>query len=136
MDHWCLLFQEKITLICILQMFCLVIYYKEEIFMEKLKKNWIYYLIILIAFYLLPMLIKDTGSGMTILLIVIPLITLITSLIYGLRNTFDFIYPLVIAILFVPTLFIYYNTSAWVYIISYSMIALIGELLGKTLQKK
>lgn len=114
----------------------LIIYHKEEIFMEKLKKNWIYYFIIFIAFYLVPMLIKDTGSGMTILLIVIPLITLITSLIYGLRNTFDFIYPLVIAILFVPTLFIYYNISAWVYIISYSMIALIGELLGKTLQKK
>ena len=104
--------------------------------MEKLKKNWIYYLIIFIAFYIVPMLIKDTGSAMFILLIVIPLITLITSLVYGLRNTFDFIYPLVIAILFVPTLFIYYNTSAWVYIISYSIIAVIGELLGKTLQKK
>lgn len=104
--------------------------------MEKLKKNWIYYLIIFIAFYLVPILIKDTGSGMAILLIVIPLIVLITSLIYGLRNTFDFIYPLVVAIMFIPTLFIYYNASAWIYIISYSLIALIGELLGKTLQKK
>lgn len=104
--------------------------------MDKIKKNWIYYFIILIAFYIVPILIKDTGSGMFILLIVIPLITLITSLIYGLRNTFDFIYPLLIAILFIPTLFIYYNTSAWVYVIAYSMIAVMGELLGKTLQKK
>ena len=104
--------------------------------MEKLKKNWIYYLIILIAFYLVPMLIKDTGSGMFILLIVIPLITLITSIIYGLRNTVDFIYPLIVAILFIPTLFIYYNTSAWIYIIVYSVIAVIGELIGKILQKK
>mgnify|MGYP006983620326 FL=1 len=104
--------------------------------MEKLKKNWIYYLIILIAFYLVPIRITDTGSGMAILLIVIPLIALITSLIYGLRNTFDFIYPLVVAIMFIPTLFIYYNASAWIYIIGYSLIALIGELLGKALQKK
>lgn len=104
--------------------------------MDKIKKNWIYYFIILIAFYIVPMLIKDTGSGMFILLIVIPLITLITSLIYGLRNTVDFIYPLIVAILFIPTLFIYYNTSAWVYVIAYSMISLIGELLGKTLQRK
>ena len=104
--------------------------------MEKLKKNWIYYLIIFIAFYIVPMLIKDTGSGIFILLIVIPLITLITSLIYGLRNTVDFIYPLIVAILFIPTLFIYYNNSAWIYIFVYSMIAVIGELLGKTLQKK
>lgn len=50
--------------------------------MDKIKKNWINYFIILIAFYIVPMLIKDTGSGMFILLIVIPLITLITSLIY------------------------------------------------------
>ena len=101
--------------------------------MDKIKKNWIYYLI---TFYLIPILIIDTGSGIFILLIVIPLMTLITSIIYGLRNTFDFIYPLIVAILFIPTLFIYYNSSAWVYVIAYSMIALIGELLGKTLQRK
>lgn len=104
--------------------------------MDKIKKNWIYYLIIFIDFYIVPMLIKDTGSGMFILLIVIPLITLITSFVYGLRNTFDFIYPLIVAILFIPTLFIYYNTSAWIYVVTYSMIAVIGELLDKILQKK
>lgn len=104
--------------------------------MDKIKKNWVYYFIIFITFYLIPILIQDTGSGMFILLIVIPLITLITSIIYGLRNVFDFIYPLIVAILFIPTLFIYYNISAWVYIIAYSLIAFIGELLGKTLQRK
>lgn len=104
--------------------------------MDKIKKNWIYYFIVFITFYLIPILIKDTGSGMFILLIVIPLITLITSIIYGIRNIFDIFYPLLVTILFVPTLFIYYNTSAWVYVIAYSMIAVIGELLGKTLQKK
>lgn len=104
--------------------------------MDKIKKNWVYYFIIFITFYLIPILIQDTGSGMFILLIVIPLITLITSIIYGLRNVFDFIYPLIVAILFIPTLFIYYNASVWTYILVYSMIAVIGELLGKTLQKK
>ena len=104
--------------------------------MDKIKKNWVYYFIIFITFYLIPILIQDTESGMFILLIVIPLITLITSIIYGLRNVFDFIYPLIVAILFIPTLFIYYNASAWTYILVYSMIAVIGELLGKTLQKK
>lgn len=104
--------------------------------MDKIKKNWVYYFIIFITFYLIPILIQDTGSGMFILLILIPLITLITSIIYGLRNVFDFTYPLIVAILFIPTLFIYYNASAWTYILVYSMIAVIGELLGKTLQKK
>lgn len=104
--------------------------------MDKIKNNLVYYFIVFIAFYLFPMLIKDTGSGMFILLIVIPLITFITSIIYGLKNTFDFLYPLIIAILFIPTLFIYYNISAWTYILVYSMIAVVGELLGKILQKK
>ena len=104
--------------------------------MDKIKNNLVYYFIVFIAFYLFPMLIKDTGSGMFILLIVIPLITFITSIIYGLKNTFDFLYPLIIAILFIPTLFIYYNISAWTYIIVYSVIAVVGELLGKALQKK
>ena len=104
--------------------------------MDKIKNNLVYYFIVFITFYLFPMLIKDTGSGMFILLIVIPLITFITSIIYGLKNTFDFLYPLIIAILFIPTLFIYYNISAWTYILVYSMIAVVGELLGKTLQKK
>ncbi|WP_270467589.1 hypothetical protein [Catenibacterium mitsuokai] len=104
--------------------------------MDKIKKNWVYYFIIFITFYLIPILIQDTGSGMFILLIVIPLITLITSISYGLRNVFDFIYPLIVAILFIPTLFIYYNASVWTYILVYSMNAVIGELLGKTLQKK
>ena len=69
--------------------------------MDKIKKNWVYYFIIFITFYLIPILIQDTGSGMFILLIVIPLMTLITSIIYGLRNVFDFIYPLIVAILFI-----------------------------------
>ena len=99
--------------------------------MDKIKKNWVYYFIIFITFYLIPILIQDTGSGMFILLIVIPLITLITSIIYGLRNVFDFIYPLIVAILFIPTLFIYYNASAWTYILVYSMNAVIGELLDR-----
>lgn len=50
--------------------------------MDKIKKNWVYYFIIFIAFYIVPMLIKDTGSGIFILLIVIPLIMLITSFVY------------------------------------------------------
>ena len=104
--------------------------------MDKIKKNWVYYFIIFITFYLIPILIQDTGSGMFILLIVIPLITLITSIIYGLRNVFDFIYPLIVAILFIPTLFIYYYASAWTYIIVYYMIEVIGELLGKKIKNK
>lgn len=76
-----------------------------------------YLLINAVAFYLVPILIKDTGSAMFILLIGIPWICLVVAIGYGFRNSFSWIYPLAVALLFAPTIFIFYNSSAWVYII-------------------
>ena len=95
-----------------------------------------YSIILAIAFYVLPLLIKDTGSGMFILLLVIPLLTLICAVIYGVRQGFDFLLPLTAVILFVPTIFIFYNASAWVYIIAYAVITLVGNGIGSIFPKR
>lgn len=50
-----------------------------------------YVIVLAIIFYVLPLLIKDTGSGMFMLLLVIPLLTLICGVIYGVRQGFDFL---------------------------------------------
>lgn len=88
---------------------------------------FVYLLVCAIAFYVLPLLGKDTGSFILILLIIIPVICFITSLFYGIKNGFDFIFSVIVGILFIPTIFIYYNSSAWVYIIGYAIISLIGN---------
>lgn len=103
---------------------------------KKLLALLPYSIILAIAFYVLPLLIKDTGSGMFILLLVIPLLTLICAVIYGVRQGFDFLLPLTAVILFVPTIFIFYNASAWVYIIAYAVITLVGNGIGSIFPKR
>lgn len=85
---------------------------------------------LLIDFYIVPLVIQDTGSAMVVMLVILPMICLITSIFYGIRNGFDFWYILIVAIMFTPTLFIFYDSSAWVYIIGYAIVALIGVLIG------
>ena len=67
--------------------------------MDKLKKNMVFYLLLLIDFYIVPWFIKDTGSAMIVMLVIIPLICLITSVFYGIRNGFNFWYILIVAIM-------------------------------------
>lgn len=103
--------------------------------MEKLKKNMFFYLILIIDFYIIPWLIKDTGSAMIVMLVIIPLICLLTSIFYGRKNGFDFCYILSVAIIFTPSIFIFYNSSAWVYVVGYAVIALFGNFIGLHLRK-
>lgn len=104
--------------------------------METLKKNIVFYLVLLIDFYIVPLVIQDTGSAMAVMLVILPMICLITSIFYGIRNGFDFWYILIVAIMFTPTIFIFYNSSAWVYIIGYAIVALIGVLIGLPFRKR
>ena len=96
--------------------------------MKKLKENIFIYILLVINFYILPALIKDTGTAMIMLLVVIPMITLFISIYYGKKNGFDIWYVISVGILFFPSIFIFYNSSA---LIVYTIIALIGNFGGK-----
>ena len=94
-----------------------------------------YLLVNSIAFYLLPGMIKDTGSAIFVMLMGIPVICFVTSIVFGVKHSFKWFYPIIVALLFTPTLFIFYNATAWVYIMIYGGIALIGNLIGKVFSK-
>lgn len=104
--------------------------------MEKLKKNMLFYLLLLIDFYIIPWFIRDTGSAMIVMLVIIPLMCLMISVFYGIRNGFNFWYILSVAIIYIPSIFIFYNASAWVYIVGCAVIALLGNLIGSPLSKR
>ena len=104
--------------------------------MDKIKKNIVFYILLIIDFYVIPCFIKDTGSAMIIMLMIIPLICLVTSIFYGIRNGFDFLYILIVAIIFMPSIFMFYNSTAWVYIVGYTVIALLGNLIALPLRKR
>jgi len=103
--------------------------------MKKIREMSVYLIVIILAFYVLPAFINDTGTGIFFLIILTPIICFVTSIIYGIRHSFNLIFLLIIMILFIPTIFIFYNESAAVYVLIYSIIATIGNLLGSLIKK-
>lgn len=98
--------------------------------MSQCKRMLPYLLVMALDFYLLPFLISDTGTAMLILLIAVPLICVACSAVYGAKNGFHLLFCLLVAILFVPTIFVFYNSSAWIYVIGYGIAAIVGNALG------
>jgi len=93
-------------------------------------KMGIILLIQLFMFYIFPLFSGPTDAiGMVILIL---LSTLLLSMI--LASISDkkekYLYPIIIAILFIPSVFIYYNESALVHSLWYLVISSIGLLLG------
>ena len=104
--------------------------------MEKMRRMLPYWLVIIFAFYVLPLLIRDTGSAMSVLLIGIPMICFIVSFVYGIKNSFHWLFSLLVMLLFVPTIFIFYNESASIYIMVYGIISITGNFIGSLLCTK
>lgn len=95
-----------------------------------------YIIVLILNFYLLPLLATDTGMAMFIMLCIIPTITFCCSVACGVRQGFNLYLPVTVALLFAPTIFIYYNYTAWVYIIVYVLISLMGTGIGRLFYKK
>ena len=104
--------------------------------MNKFKKNIVFYLLLILDFYIVPWFIKDTGTAMIVMFMAVPLICLAISIFYGMRNGFDFWYILIAAVMFTPSIVLFYNATAWIYIIIYAAIALVGNVIGLTFRKR
>lgn len=102
----------------------------------KIKKLWSFLLIIAISFYLVPLMIKDTGIGMLVLLVVLPIISFICSMIYGMGNIFHPLFSLCVVLLYIPTVFLYYNSSAMIYALIYGLLSLTGLYIGTLVSRK
>ncbi len=98
---------------------------------EKLTALAPYALILAAVFNLLPLLARDTGTAMLLMLWVTPLAALITALVYGMRRGFSLLLPAAAFFLFLPAVFIHYNFSAWVYAVVYAVIVLAGNGVGR-----
>lgn len=84
--------------------------------MDKLRKMLPFLGVNVFAFYILPFLNMHTNGVILLLLIEIPVICFVTALIYGIKRSFDLIYTLIVMLIFVPTIFMFYNESAAIYI--------------------
>lgn len=92
-----------------------------------------YILVLAAAYYLLPLLMVDTGSAMFILLLCLPAIVFINSFLFGRRHCFKWQMIVFAIILFIPTVFIYFNSAAAFYGVYYGAVSAAGCFAGEFL---
>lgn len=98
-------------------------------------KEIIILLIQLLMFYIFPSFADPTDAmGMVFLII---LVTLLLSVVVGSisNKKMKYLYPVIVAILFVPSVFIYYNESALIHSVWYLVVSGIGLIVGTVLHK-
>lgn len=103
--------------------------------MKKYVKEIIILLIQLLIFYMLPLLAGPTDAMGMVFLILLSTFVL-SILIGGISNEkVKYLYPVVIAMLFIPSVFIYYNESAFIHSVWYFVVSTIGMLIGTIANK-
>ena len=91
----------------------------------------------LTLFIAMPMIANAVGSMnflSVILLIGFPLLCLICGILCGRENGLHLHYPILVALLFLPTIFLFYDSSVWPFWVTYIMIAFIGVAIGYFIQ--
>ena len=94
--------------------------------MKRYLKEIIIFIIQLYMFYIFPLFAGPTDAMGMVLLII--LATLSLSIIIGSisKEKIKYLYPVIVAIIFLPSIFIYYNESALIHSIWYLVVSSIG----------
>ena len=103
--------------------------------MKGYIKEIIIALIQLFMYYVYPEFTGETDAiGMVFVIIIA---TLLLSFILGLVSNkwIKFLYPFVVAVAFIPSIFIYYNESASIHSVWYFVISTLGLTVGTIIRK-
>ena len=103
--------------------------------MKKYLREIIIVLLQLFMFYISPLFAGPTDTMGMVLLII--LATLILAIILGTisNNKIKYGYPILVALLFIPSIWFYYNESALIHSVWYLVISLVGLLIGIAINK-
>ena len=103
--------------------------------MKRYFKEIIILFIQLLRFYIFPLSAGPTDTmGMVVLII---LSVLILSIVMGSisNEKFKYLYPLIVSIIFIPSIFIYFNESAFIYCLWFLVISFVGIFIGTIIYK-
>ncbi len=103
--------------------------------MKKYRIEIIVLLIQLFTFYILPLFSGLSNAIGMILLIIISTFILSVLIAVVSKNKLKYFYPLIVSILFIPSVFIFYNDSALIHTIWYFIDSVIGLLTGTLIFK-
>jgi len=102
------------------------------------KKLMMYVIVLITVFFLIPII---TLLGVpkefliTLLFVVNPIACLGTGAVFGIKHGFKWYFILLAPVLFIPSIFIFYNDSAWVYSAAYLLSSAAGLAIGCILRK-
>lgn len=103
--------------------------------MKKYLKEIIILIIQLFMFYIFPLFAGPTDAmGMVFLILVT---TFILSIILASisKEKIKYSYPILVSIIFIPSVFIHYNSSALIHSLWYLVTSIIGMLIGTIINK-
>ena len=98
--------------------------------MQKYKKEFIILLLQLLMFYIFPLFAGPTDAMGMVFLIWFSTIILAIIIASISKEKIKYLYPIIISILFIPSIFIYYNESALIHSLWYLISSSIGVLIG------
>lgn len=97
-------------------------------------KKWLFETVILliqlILFYMFPLTSGATDVMGMIVIMVIVTFLLSTLLAIVSDKRIRFLYPLIVSIAFIPSVFLYYNDSALIHAGWYFVVSMVGMLIG------
>ncbi len=101
-----------------------------------MKKNRIVFILaVILTFYAVPPFIY-LSNPMGLMLMIIPSMLFGVSVFYGVVNTLEWFFPVIVAILFLPSVYIFYNETAGMYFAIYGLISAFGVYIGSLFNKK
>lgn len=103
--------------------------------MKKYLKELIILSIQLIMFYLFPLTAGPTDMMGLVLILLFTTLLLSGLLTILSNNKIKYIYPIIVAIAFIPSVFIYYNESAIIHSVWYLVVSIIGTIIGHIIYK-
>ena len=103
--------------------------------MKKYLKEIIIVLLQLFMFYIFPVFAGPTDTMGMVLLIILATLLLATILGIISNNKIKYCYPILVVLLFIPSIWIYYNESALIHSVWYLVISAIGLLIGMAINK-
>ena len=104
--------------------------------MRRMKIFLPYVFVMLCGFYLLPLLLRSVVGETILLLVILPGLCLLCAVIYGWRHRISWLYPCVMAVLFVPAVFLFFDKNDLIYVAAYAVTTLAGCLIGTFLSGK
>lgn len=105
---------------------------------QILKKLTVYFMILAVVFYLIPITTKMEAPmelAFTLLIVLNPIACLGTGAVYGIKHGFKWYFLMLAPLVFIPSMYIFYNSSAFLYVVIYIIFSATGMGIGCVLRK-